>query len=111
MARALPAPDRAILAQPRYRDRLLDEFREAISSSTEGAVADLRIFASPWGFAPQEIRVPVCVWHGELDRNSPIALARRLAAEIPGCRTTIAPDGGHLFPLLHLEEVLKSLGL
>jgi len=111
MASTLPAPDRAILAQPLHRDRLIAEFREAISSTTEGAIADLRIFASPWGFAPEEIRVPVHMWHGELDRNSPIALARRLAAAIPGCRTTFAPDGGHLFPLLHLDEVLKSLGL
>jgi pimeloyl-ACP methyl ester carboxylesterase len=111
MARALPAPDRAVLAQPVHRDRLIAEFREAISDSTEGAVADLRIFASPWRFAPEQIRVPVHVWHGELDRNSPVALARRLAAAIPGCRTTFGPDGGHLFPLLHLDEVLKSLGL
>jgi pimeloyl-ACP methyl ester carboxylesterase len=111
MARALPAPDRALLAQPQHRDPLIAEFREAISRTTEGAVADLRIFASPWGFAPGEIRVPVHVWHGELDRNSPVALARRLAAAIPGCRTTIAPDGGHLFPLSHLDEVLKSLEL
>lgn len=111
MARALPAPDRAILAQPQHRDRLIAEFRESISRSTEGAIDDLRIFASPWGLAPEEIRVPVHVWHGALDRNSPVALARRLAAAIPGCRTTVAADGGHLFPLLHLDEVLKSLGL
>jgi pimeloyl-ACP methyl ester carboxylesterase len=111
MARGLPEPDREALADPETRRRLIAEVRESLVRGTEGAVSDFRIFAQPWGFPLGEIRVPVHVWHGELDRNSPAAMARHVAAQIPGARANIGPRGGHLFPIQHLEDVLKGLGL
>lgn len=111
MARGLPKPDREALADPLVRGRLVAEVRESLVHGTEGAVSDFRIFARPWGFALREIRVPVHVWHGELDRNSPAAMARSVAAAIPGARVNIGPRGGHLYPMQHLEDVLKGLGL
>jgi pimeloyl-ACP methyl ester carboxylesterase len=111
MARSMPEPDRAILADPRRRALFVAELREALAHGTEGMLSDFEIFARPWGFRLEEIRVPVHLWHGELDRNAPVAMGRRVAAGISGCRANIAPGEGHLFTLQRLDEVLKALGL
>jgi pimeloyl-ACP methyl ester carboxylesterase len=111
MARSLPAPDRRVLADPRKRASFVADLREALARGNEGLLSDFEVFARPWGFPLAEIRVPVRLWHGELDRNCPVAMARRVAAEIPGCQATIAPGQGHLFTHERLEEVFESLGL
>ncbi len=111
MMRALPKPDREVLADPRLRERFAEELRESFARGSEGALSDFLVFARPWGFALGEIRVPVHVWHGALDRNVPVAMARHVAASIPGCRANIAPGKGHLFVLQHLGDVLTDLGL
>jgi pimeloyl-ACP methyl ester carboxylesterase len=111
MVRSLPEPDRRIVEDPRLRVVLVADFREALARGTDGAASDFRLFARPWGFRLDEIRVPVHLWHGELDRNCPVAMGRHVAAAIPGCRATIVPGEGHMFTLLRGEEVLKVLGL
>lgn len=111
MARSLPAPDRMILADPHHRAHFLADFREAVARGSEGLLSDFELFARPWGFRLEEIRIPVHLWHGELDRNAPAAMGRQVAAAIPGCRATIAPGEGHLFTLQRVDEVLKALGL
>ena len=62
------------------------------------------------GFFLQEIRVPVWLWHGERDPNASVAMARQLAAAIPGCRTTFYPGEGHLHLAHRLPEILAALG-
>lgn len=111
MARSLPEPDRRIIFDPRVRVVLVADFREALARGVDGAASDFRLFARPWGFRLDAIRVPVVLWHGELDRNCPVAMGRHVAAAIPGCRATFVPDEGHMFTMLRGEEVLKALGL
>lgn len=111
MERSLPQPDRKVLADPRLRALLVEDFQEAVSRSLEGVTSDFRLFARPWGFRLEEIRVPVHLWHGELDRNCPVGMGRRVAAAIPGCVSTIVPGEGHMFTLQRVDEVLKGLGL
>jgi pimeloyl-ACP methyl ester carboxylesterase len=111
MARSLPEPDRRIVLEPRLRVLFVADFREALARGVDGAAGDFALFARPWGFRLDEIRVPVHLWHGELDRNCPVAMGRYVAAAIPGCRATIVPGEGHMFTMLRGEEVLKALGL
>lgn len=111
MARSLPEPDRRIVAERHQQASLAAQLRESVARGNEGLFSDFEIFSRPWGFPLAEIRVPVHLWHGELDRNCPIAMARRVAAEIPGCRATFAPGAGHLFTLQRIDEVLEALGL
>jgi pimeloyl-ACP methyl ester carboxylesterase len=70
----------------------------------------MRLFNQPWGFAPEEIDIPVHIWHGELDRNVPPIIARRLVNRIPNCKVTFFPNEGH-FSLWfnHIEEIIKTL--
>ncbi len=111
MLRSLPDADRRVLEDPRLRELLSADLQEALVRGADGTAEDFRIFARPWGFRLDEIRVPVHLWHGELDRNCPVAMGRRVAAAIPRCRATIVPGEGHLFTLHRGDEVLKALGL
>ena len=72
-----------------------ETFREAWIGSADGVFDDAQIYAQPWGFAPEEIRVPVNVWHGRDDRNFRWPLAQALAARIPGARLHVVENEGH----------------
>jgi pimeloyl-ACP methyl ester carboxylesterase len=109
MLRSLPRADRQVLADPQTQALFIADFRAALARTSEGALSDFRIFARPWGLRLDEIGVPVHIWHGERDRNCPVAMARALAAVIPGSSATIAPDEGHLFALTRLEPILDAL--
>ncbi len=54
--------------------------------------------------------VPVALWHGERDRNVPVAHGRYLAGVIPGCRATFYPADAHLSTFVnHRREFLAAL--
>ena len=101
-------PDRAFLRRRDVRTLLSLTFREAMRGGLSGAVSDLRIYGAAWGFRLEDIRVPACLWHGEMDRIVPVAMGRRLAAAIPVCRAVFLPDHGH-FSLI-LEGMNSIMG-
>ena len=43
----------------------------------------------------QGLTVPVHLWHGALDRNVPLAYARRLSREIPNATLHVCEFSGH----------------
>ncbi|TPG36097.1 alpha/beta fold hydrolase [Mycolicibacterium hodleri] len=73
-----------------------------------GVVDDYRTWLLPWGFAPEDIDVPVDVWSGTEDPLVPSAWGDELAQRIPNathCRRT----GGHFVAHLHFAELLDTL--
>ena len=109
IAARAPAPDRAILQQPAIRTGLIDDMREALRAGGRGAIHDLVLFSRPWGFRLADVQVPVVLWHGEADAQVPVAIARRLARQIPSCQARFLAGAGHFWLLDHYEEVLATL--
>jgi pimeloyl-ACP methyl ester carboxylesterase len=71
---------------------------------------DATVVARPWDFRLEEISMPVHLWHGEADRNAPVAMGRFVAQSIPDCHAHFYPNEGHLSLLNHyFEEVLQVL--
>ncbi len=99
--RAFPPVDRSVLAEWGPADRALAFVRESVRQGTEGCVQDYRIFGSPWGFSPGEIRVPVQIWEGSDDRTGPPGYRAFLQSNIPGSTVTVVPGEGHLSLLPH----------
>jgi pimeloyl-ACP methyl ester carboxylesterase len=56
---------------------------DALRQGTRAAVQELALIIPPWPFPLSEIKTPVHLWHGARDTNAPIAIARRLAHELP----------------------------
>ena len=70
----------------------------------------MKVYTSPWRFDLEEIKVPVCLWHGERDTIVPSAMARRNAAKIPRSRATFFPEDGHYSILFdRKKQILETL--
>lgn len=106
--KAMPAPDRALLAEPEAQHALLASLAEGLRTPA-GLAQDAALAARPWGFALQKIALPVHIWHGEADGNSPIAAAHYLAQIIPNSLLRILPEEGHFSMLRHLPEMVQLM--
>jgi pimeloyl-ACP methyl ester carboxylesterase len=103
----VPACDRRVLE--RIHEPYMASKREAFRAGLRGFALDLALVSRPWGFPLQSIRVPVHVWHGELDISTPIAMARCMAAAIPTSRARFFPDCGHFLAYQVWPEILSAL--
>lgn len=107
---ALPEADREIMSRPEFQKGFLAIIQEALRQGTRGAQHDTRLMVSEWDFHPQDIQMPVLLWHGEADKNAPIAMGRYMAKAIPKSQARFLPDEGHLSLFKKkVEEIIRSL--
>lgn len=113
MARAtagLPPADQTVLAEPRVRQSLLALLHEAWRQGGRGLAWDAVLVSRPWGVALEEIALPVYLWHGDADRNAPLAMGLHLAAALRNSRLQVVPNEGHFsLAVRHLEPILRTL--
>ncbi len=108
--KAVGDADARTLADPALFDLCYEAFREAWLGSADGVFADAQIYAKQWGFSPEEIKVPVFIWHGRDDTNFHWSLAEDLGRRIPGSRVTIVEDEGHYsLPFNAARAILSAL--
>ncbi|MHB8588253.1 MAG: alpha/beta fold hydrolase [Candidatus Dormibacteraceae bacterium] len=91
------------------RPRMIAQLRDAFQNGAEGWFEDDMVTVRPWGFALEDVRAEVWLWHGERDRLVPLAHGRYLASRLPGCKSSFLPEDGHLSPLTRLSEILDWL--
>jgi pimeloyl-ACP methyl ester carboxylesterase len=106
LRRMLPACDLAVVSRPEIRQILVEEAAAFNSATVRTSVQDMAICIREWGFGLEDIDTPVHVWHGELDRNIPVAHARALAATIPNPTLHLCPGEGHWLLADHMAQVL-----
>lgn len=110
MKKRMPAPDYAALAQPGQLEAFGQSIRESMRSGTKGPTWDLRQYVHEFDFRLDEIRLPITYFHGEQDVNAPIALVRKVVAELPSARLITYPNDAHLSTLInHQEEIARAL--
>ena len=104
--RHLPADEAtAVTDRGRWLPTLLGEG----ATNSRGGVDEYLSMSAPWGFAPEDVSIPVQVFQGEADALVPAAWGRELARRIPGARITCYPGGGHFIALTRRREVLEYL--
>jgi pimeloyl-ACP methyl ester carboxylesterase len=104
----LALADKQTLASEELRAALTASASEALRQGVRAAAADGLLLGQPWRFSLQEIRVPVHLWHGEMDVVVPPAMGRYLAGAIPNCRAKFYPQDGHFsLPFTRLREILS----
>jgi pimeloyl-ACP methyl ester carboxylesterase len=104
LASRLPECDREFFRRNDSRGVFVATLREAFRRGHHGAAADARVYASPWGFDPGRIRVPVRLWHGEADTIVPPEIGRALASRIPACDARFVAGEGHFSIILRQSE-------
>ena len=108
--RGLASPaDRAILDRPDVAACLIAGMKEAFRQGGQGPADEVLLLARPWTFRPEEIRVPVRLWHGDADGVVPVAMGRHLAAAIPGCRAEFVPGAGHYLVFDRIGPFLEAM--
>lgn len=107
----LPAPDREIvLSDPEFQKGFIHMVREALRPGTRGAFHESLLTITVWGFSLQDIKLPILLWHGDLDKNIPVEMARRMAAVVPQCDAAFYPNEGHLSLFKkNAQEIIHSL--
>lgn len=106
----LPDADKELLARrPDVRDGMKADGVEALAQGPDATAYECCMFVQPWGFDVSEIRVPVVIWHGDDDRNAPLAHAQALAAKIPDAELIVWSGMGHLTAIERGKDVLEKL--
>jgi pimeloyl-ACP methyl ester carboxylesterase len=104
--RDLPAPEAAaVRAEGAWLAGSLAEG----ARSARGGIDEYRAICAPWGFAPEDVTVPVTVFQGGADTLVPPAWARQLASRLADGRLVEYPDEGHFIGLTRRREALAEL--
>lgn len=61
------------------------------------------------GFRLEEIQPEVLIWHGDQDRNDPVAMAHAQERRLPHVRARYYPGDGHLIFFSRIDEILSEL--
>src|SRR5438105_7962962 len=102
--------DANVLRESRAFDVCFESARQAWRSSANGVMADAEIYATPWGFALEEVRVPGALWPGKKDRTFAPRLAKNVADRLPNCEFHLIEGAGHYsLPIRHVHEILADL--
>jgi pimeloyl-ACP methyl ester carboxylesterase len=104
----LPECDAAVVSRPEIHANLVAEAATFNFATLRASIQDMAICIRDWGFALQEIETPIYLWHGELDRNVPVAHAYHEARAIPFATLHLCPGEGHWLLVDHMAEVLPA---
>ena len=81
---------------------------ESVRRGVEGPLRDGWILAGPWGFEPEQVDVPVHLWHGDADPTVPLRHAEELASRLPRAHLCVCPAEGHMLFARHLDEIMQA---
>ncbi len=102
--------DAAVLRDSRFFEACFESQRQAWRTSAEGVMVDAEIYARPWGFALEDVRTPVRLWHGKTDRSFSYHLAEEVAKRLPNCQARFVEAAGHYsLPIRHMHDILADL--
>jgi pimeloyl-ACP methyl ester carboxylesterase len=105
-ARSLGPADGTVIRDIGY-DNFAQMSREALRQ-LPGVVEEYRAWIRPWGFAPEDLGVPVDVWAGTRDELVNASWPHRLAKRIPGATLNIR-DGGHFLAHRYYRQIFEAL--
>ena len=95
----------AVTAQGAWLPTILGEG----ARQPRGGVDEYLAICAPWGFAPEDIGVPVYIFQGGADELVPASWGATLADRIPGAGLMAFPGEGHFIALTRSKEILDFL--
>ena len=102
-----PEQDKILFTNQGLRKMFEDGMKEAFKQGSAGWEGD--VFAGiNWGFAPEEIQIPVKIFHGTADEILFAEMGRRLAQRLPYADFKLYEDEGHYCIYKHWFEILST---
>jgi pimeloyl-ACP methyl ester carboxylesterase len=107
---SFPPPDLAVFVQEHVQDAFQISLKEMMRNGTRGLVYEAGLLARSWGFLPEDIRIPVQLWYGGQDTNTPPQMGKYLSQHIPDVDVHFKPDEGHFSIIInHFGAILQQL--
>ena len=104
----LSANDLVASSSPTWQS-LIQSCEFTMSQGWDWVADDYSSYLKPWGFDPRDLRVPVIIWQGGLDKNVPKQHGSWLAKNIPNARYELREDESHLGIFVNYErEIMES---
>ncbi len=107
MRQMLPECDAVVVSRPEIHANLVAEAATFNYETLRTSIQDMAICIRDWGFELQDIETPIHIWHGELDRNVPVAHAHGQESTIPSATLHLCAGEGHWLLVDHMAEVLR----
>ena len=104
-----PEGDRRLLGRPEFKAMFLDDLLNGSRKQLSAPFADIVAFARPWGFALDEVKVPVHWWHGDRDHIIPFAHGEHCVAGLPDAKLYVISGESHMAGLARAEEILRTV--
>ena len=102
-----PEQDKILFTNQGLRKMFEDGMKEAFKQGSAGWEGD--VFAGiNWGFAPEEIQIPVKIFHGSADEILFAEMGRRLAQRLPNADFKLHEGEGHYCIYKHWLEILST---
>jgi len=108
-ARISPEGDRRLLGRPEFKAMFLDDLLNGSRKQLSAPFYDIVAFARPWGFALDEVTVPVHWWHGDRDHIIPFSHGEHVVAALPDAHLYTIPGESHLAGLGCAADILRTL--
>jgi pimeloyl-ACP methyl ester carboxylesterase len=110
-ARHLVEPDRACVLDPDAGGLMAASMVEAFRQGARGPAYEGTMYGRSWDFRVEDIAFPaLSLWHGERDRNVPVAMGRAVADKLAHCQATYYANEGHMSLVVnHAAEVVTIL--
>jgi pimeloyl-ACP methyl ester carboxylesterase len=103
-------PDKAAITQPDLKEVAIKMINGGFQQGGRATAWEYVLYTRPWGFRLEDIRMPVYLWHGEMDTMCPVSMGRYVAKTIPDCQARFFPNDGHLSLVAnHYEELLTTI--
>jgi pimeloyl-ACP methyl ester carboxylesterase len=110
LRRLVSSADKEVLNRKEFQEALCRSFREAVRLDSRGPARDLVLYARPWDFRLQDIKMTVNLWHGELDWIVPPSMGRFQQSAIPNCRATYFGQEGHFSLIMkYMKDIFDTL--
>ena len=108
----LPEADKKVFEDPQIRSLMIKATSESFRQGSKGAYQEGKIYARSWGFNLEDIspELKVYIWHGDADKNVPIAMGRGMCKIIPNCEGKFYPGEGHFSTIIkYYEDIIEAL--
>ena len=102
-----PEPDKILFSDQALRKMFEDGMKEAFKQGGAGWVDDV-FTGINWGFLPEEIQIPVKIFHGSADEVLFAEMGRRLAQRLPHADFQLYEGEGHYCLYKHWSEILNT---
>ena len=101
--------DKRAEANPSWKV-LLDSVGYTMQNGFDWVADDYSSYLKPWGFDPRDIKVPVVLWQGGLDKNVPSQHGKWLAEHISNSKLHLVEDESHIGLFINYEvQIMESV--